>query len=91
MAQHTTITLPGNEWQLLTNADVAEALFQNQTNFNVLVQATSGNTAPTGREGSIQFGPNEGEKIILADRFPGVAGANRLWAIGNGPVVISHQ
>jgi hypothetical protein len=79
MPQNTPIAI-GTNWTQLTDANVTEITFQNIGAAAVYVTATNGVTAPTDAAGLI-YKPLEGEaKRALADIFPGVTGANRVWA-----------
>lgn len=93
MAQNTTIPVIKDDWVMLTNGDVTEVTFQNIGGSFVLLKATSGTTKPTSTGGAFRYNPGQGErKGVLADIFPGVSGANRVWAWAPAAsqVVISH-
>jgi hypothetical protein len=94
MAQNTTITAVANEWTQLTNADVTAITFQVMpSGFYVYIKATTDTTAPTDLSGAIKYSPGQGERNVdLADLFPGIAGANRVWAYAreNASVMVSH-
>lgn len=93
MAQNTTIPLAPGVWTLLTNAAVTGLTFQNVGGYDVLILGTAGAFEPVSTDGAISYGPGEGEMAAaLADLFPGVAGADRLYAYApaGGRVMISH-
>lgn len=97
MPQNTTITLDQGVWQQLTNADITAARVQNVGAYEVFVQATAGTTPPASLVGALQYGPGAGfdASSTLANLFPGVSGANRLWSMCTsqplvGKVSVSH-
>lgn len=80
MPQNTTITV-STAWVQLTDANVTEITFQNIGASAIYVQATIGAVAPSAQAFGILYQPGEGEsKRLLADMFPGVSGANRVYA-----------
>ncbi len=93
MAQNTDIVLNSAGWTELTNADAASIRVENIGSVDVKLQATSG-SAPSDALGSIvlpvrQMLVNE----ALADLWPGLSGATRVFAIGagfNAKVSVSH-
>ena len=93
MPQNTRYTV-GTSWLMVTDADVTTVTFQNITQGGMLIAATVGATAPTSDDGAISYGAAQGERnAALADLFPGVSGANRLWARiagSSGTLFISH-
>lgn len=91
-AQTTVIRVPGGQWTEITANDVEYAMFQNQTQREMFLTATTG-AAPAADADGIMYYPAQGErKAWLADLFPGVTGAVRLWAYyeDGGEVFISH-
>ena len=93
MAQNTTTTISASTWTQLTDADVARITFQNVGSNYILIKATVGASTPTNNSGSVRYNPGQGEKnVLLADLFPGLTGANRVyaWATDNTPIVVSH-
>lgn len=93
MAQNTTIQLSANTWTQLTNADVSAITFQNISSYHVFVKATADTTAPTSVSGAISYNPGQGERnTLISDLFPGIAGADRLWAFCDQAVsvFVSH-
>lgn len=97
MAQNTHISLPSGTWTLLTDSDVTAITFQNVSQNYIWIKGTVGASAPTNISGAIRYDFSEGEaNIDLTDLFPGVAGANRVYALagdeagGTGAVMVSH-
>ncbi|WP_226552983.1 hypothetical protein [Celeribacter naphthalenivorans] len=96
MAQNITQTCSADTWTQLTDADITAARVQNAGALEVYIQATSGTTPPTSTGGSITL--KAGEVLpstwTLAEIFPGVSSAARLWARPSGGidghVSISH-
>jgi hypothetical protein len=93
MAQNTTYNLNA-DWLMITDANVTAATFQNLTQGGIYIAATNGTSAPDVGTQTLSYGAGQGERNVdLADLFPGVSGANRLWArvaSGTGTVFISH-
>lgn len=95
MARQATVNLTAGAWTELTNADTTTGItFQNLSNQDVWVMGTTG-SAPTGAPaGALRYRGGEGERAqTLADLFPGVASADRLFAYtsANGvQVTVSH-
>lgn len=93
MPQNTTKNIAAATWTQLTDANITTATFQNISGNFVLLKATVGAVAPTDQTGAIRYNPGQGERnVALSDLFPGVSGANRLyaWSEGGAAVVISH-
>lgn len=95
MPQNTTIILTKSQWTLLTNTDIGGGVtFQNQSAYSISVVATGTVAAPTSADGALTYLPMSGElsDISLSTLFPGVAGANRLWAFCDidVKVMVSH-
>lgn len=93
MAQNTTKTLAAATWTQLTDADITAITFQNISGNFVLVKGTVGAVAPTNITGAIRYNPGQGERnVALSDLFPGVSGANRVYAYAQdgAQVVVSH-
>lgn len=81
MPLNDNISIPRNTWTLLTAANVTALTFQVQNSTPVRIKATVGAVAPTDLDGSIIYDESEGEiSVSLADMFPGVSGANRVYA-----------
>lgn len=93
MPQNAPIEI-GAEWELLTDANVSEVTFQNIGSSDVHITATNGTTAPALSAEGFRYAEGQGEmKRALADLFPGVSGANRLWARATSAsttIFISH-
>lgn len=93
MAQNTSITLTAKDWTQLTDADITSITFQNIGGYHMLVKATTDATKPTDAAGSIRYNPGQGERnVAMTDLFPGLSGADRLWAYADQPVsvFVSH-
>ena len=93
MPQNTTVAIT-NDWTMVTDANVTAITFQNVNAYAIQVIGTNGTTTPTAT-GGINYNPGQGERAVdMADLFPGVSGANRLWArvpgIAAGLVFVSH-
>lgn len=94
MAQNTTTDIPAVTWTQVTTADITSATFQNNGGNAVWILATVGAIAPTGGAKGIRYNPGSGERssVTLATLFPGLSGANRLYAYApdGARVFISH-
>lgn len=93
MAQNTTINVAANAWTQLTDGNVTTITFQNIADNHIRVKATVGASAPTNLTGAIRYNPGQGERnVALSDLFPGVSGANRLyaWSETGASVVVSN-
>lgn len=93
MPQNTTLSITSGTWTLLTNSNVTTMTFQNVGSNHIMIKGTVGATPPSDYTGAIRYNPGQGERnVSLADLFPGVSGANRVyaWAESATPVVVSH-
>jgi len=93
MAQNTTITIPAETWTQLSDADIDSCTFQNVGLNYVLVKGATDATAPDSTDGALRYDPKQGEKnAFLVDLFPGIDGADRLYAFSPGgtEMVVSH-
>lgn len=82
MPQNTTALVPAGVWTQLTDDNVSAIAIQNQSGHILRLQATNGLTAPTGFGGAIDLLPyaNFTAAHLLSELWPGVPGANRVWA-----------
>jgi len=92
---HYNRTCSQGVWTLLTDSDVTELRVQNTDAVVVELQATAGTTEPSSRGGALTLGA--GGIVLpdttLANLFPGVTGAARIWALPRGGVAtlsVSH-
>lgn len=93
MPQNTTKSVAAATWTQLTDANITTITFQNISGNFVLIKGTVGAVAPTDLSGAIRYNPGQGERnVALSDLFPGVAGANRVYAyaVDGASVVVSH-
>jgi len=92
MAQNTDIAVAPGAWTLLTDSDITSITVQARDSA-VLLKATVGATPPTTTTGAWLLRGDEGLVGLLTDFWPGVSGANRVYARAlNFPatVVVSH-
>ena len=97
MAQNTTVTVPEGVWTELTDANITGLTFlvKGPQGADVYIEATTG-ASPTADDldGAVSYRPGQGERnVALSDLFPGVTGADRVWAYStNGPaqIFVSH-
>ena len=93
MARNANVSLTAATWTQLTSANVTSITFQNKSGAEVLIKGTVGANAPTDLDGAIRYDFGEGERnAALSDLFPGVSGANRVYAYcqSAGVVMVSH-
>lgn len=93
MPQNLTKSLAAATWTQLTDANITTITFQNISGNFVLIKATVGANAPSDLSGAIRYNPGQGERnVALSDLFPGVSGANRVYAYAQdgAAVVVSH-
>jgi hypothetical protein len=94
MPQNTDYNLLPGQPTLITDADVSVISVQNRSRSPVLFQATVGTTPPASWLGAREVFP--GQNILtdtpLATVWPGVPGANRVFALASAPslIVVSH-
>lgn len=89
----TPLAAPTITWTELTQAETDYVTFQNVGYAPVFVKATSSSSAPINSSGVLEFPPAaQAVSYDLADLFPGISGANRLWAYSwfDTSVAISH-
>ncbi len=89
MARSEDILIPAKTWTELTNGDVTSITFQNKSRgHSIQIEATVGAVAPSVVDGT-EYTPGTGEyDLSLASAFPGVSGANRVWAYATQPVTV---
>lgn len=94
MPQHTNKPVGPTNWAELTDANVTAITFQNVSAMPITVTATNGTTPPAADAGGLTYAAGQGESNrMLAELFPGVSGANRVWARssnGTQQVFVSH-
>ena len=94
MPQMTTVAVPANTWTQITNANATSISFQNvSAGYTVFIKGTVGATPPSNFEGAIQYAPMQREtNIALSNLFPGVSGANRIyaWCSNEAQVSVNH-
>ena len=82
MARNDNVTCAANAWTQLTNGDVTALRVQNRGTQALALMATVGATPPSTTAGAIGLDPGEisAADLTLAELFPGVSGANRVYA-----------
>lgn len=90
MARHEDVAVTA-DWVQLTAGDVTAIRVQNPSPYPVLLQATSGATAPASAQGAVTLRSGFAFSDELAVWWPGVAEPARLWArtLDPLPVVVS--
>lgn len=82
-----------NKWIQLTESNVDRITFQNLGVNNLYVKATNGANEPSNASGALEYpGAAKENYVRLSDLFPGISGANRLWAYAESSttVFVSH-
>lgn len=89
---HDDVKISPDTWTQLTSGDVSAIRVQSLDYYPVKIQATATSTAPTSDAGAmvLERGDVIAANLTLADLFPGVSGAARVWAKGTGRVSYSH-
>lgn len=94
MPQNTTISLVAATWTQLTDANVTAIRIASLGTEPIWIQATVGAVTPTGNTGALPLLPGQilAADLTLAQLWPGVTGANRVYAYSpvNAKVSISH-
>ena len=94
MARNDTLSLVSGVWTQLTNANVTAVRVQNLVGYTIRLQATNGITEPDSTAGALELRPMAtlATDLTLAQLWPGVTGANRLWALSTigANVSVSH-
>ena len=92
MPQNTTLALPIATWTQLTDADISAIRVQIITGGPVQLMATVGAVPPGSAAGAITLSGTAilSANLLLAELWPGVAGANRVYAYtGSGGTTVS--
>jgi len=91
MARNDNVTIPTLTWTQLTNANATAIRVQSVSGSEMRLQATNGITAPSTQVGVIVLagGAVLAADLTIAQLWPGVNGANRVWAFANTASVAS--
>jgi hypothetical protein len=91
MARNDNVAIPALTWTQLTNANTTAIRVQSVILSEMTLQATNGVTAPTTQVGAIVLagGAVLAADLTIAQLWPGVTGANRVWAFARTPSVAS--
>lgn len=91
MARHDTFTVPVGIWTQLTDANATAVRVQNKSGGTLQMLATNGAVAPADMKGSLdlEVGQTLAADLTLAQLWPGVAGANRLWGWAERVTLVS--
>lgn len=83
MAQNTTVSLAAGAWTQLTDGNVTAMRICNLGTEGIWLQATVGAVAPTNTSGALPLLPGQvmAADLTLAQLWPGVSGANRIYAL----------
>lgn len=81
MPQNANVAVPAKTWTQITNGNITGLRVQQQGPGAVLLQATVGAVAPSDAAGSYRLTEDEPAALLtLANIWPGVVGANRVYA-----------
>jgi len=91
MARNDNVAIPALTWTQLTNANTTAIRVQSVILSEMTLQATNGVTAPTTQVGVIVLagGAVLAADLTIAQLWPGVTGANRVWAFATAASVAS--
>jgi hypothetical protein len=91
MARNDNVAIPALTWTQLTNANATAIRVQSVILSEMTLQATNGVTAPTTQVGVIVLagGAVLAADLTIAQLWPGVTGANRVWAFARTPSLAS--
>lgn len=91
MARNDTINLTANTWVQVTNSNVSALRVQNISGYSVYLKATAGAGAPADISGAVLLQPYAtlAADLTLAQLWPGVTGANRVYAVSDAPATVS--
>jgi hypothetical protein len=91
MARNDNVAIPALTWTQLTNANATAIRVQSVILSEMTLQATNGVTAPTTQVGAIVLagGAVLAADLTIAQLWPGVTGANRVWAFATAASVAS--
>lgn len=94
MAQNDDIPVSAGVWTLLSNSDITAIRVHNLSGYAVRLQAAAGAIPPISTRGSMPLPAGEtlAADLTLAQLWPGVVGANRLYAYAdlNLSLSVSH-
>lgn len=94
MARNETIVLTKGVWTQVTNANAAALRLTNLGQYTIQLKATNGAVAPADVSGAVPLRSGEtlAADLTLAQLWPGVAGANRVYALSfeGASVSVSH-
>lgn len=83
MTQNVTISLPANTWTQISDSNIPAIRVANLGTEAIWLQATVGAVAPTNTNGALPLLPTQvlAADLTLAQLWPGVTGANRVYAL----------
>ena len=91
MPQNATVAVSARTWTQLTNSDVSALRVQNLNGYPIEIMGTVGAVAPTSDAGALVLAAGQAiaADLTLAQLFPGVSGANRVYAFSDAPALVS--
>lgn len=91
MTQNTTISLVAATWTQITDANVSGIRVANLGTEAIWLQATIGAVAPSSTNGALPLLPGQilAADLTLAQLWPGVPGANRVYALAPAATRVS--
>jgi hypothetical protein len=93
-ARNADVTCASRVWTELTDGDTAALSFSKKGKSPLIFMATTGAQPSASSRDGIEVHGRENGRIVFADAFPGVTGADRLFAFNPGldpaVVFVSH-
>ena len=91
MPQNATVAVSARTWTQLTNSDVSALRVQNLNGYPIEIMGTVGAVAPTSDAGALVLAAGQAiaADLTLAQLFPGVSGANRVYAFSDIATTVS--
>lgn len=91
MARNDDVDCAADVWTQLTSGNVSAIRVGSDVKHIVKLQATLGTTEPSSDAGSVHLpvGSTLAADLTLAQLWPGIDGANRVWAKPDGAVTLS--
>ena len=80
-ARNADVAVPSKTWTRITDGDITSAItIQSRYHYDILLKPTTDTSAPSNASGAFLYRPASGELRTLSELFPGLSGADNLWA-----------
>ncbi len=96
MPRNAPVVVPINTWTQITANDITTLRVQILEGKSTYLLATVGAVPPSSLDGAIAMAPGQilAANLLLSELFPGVSGANRVYAFcptqGGSTLSVSH-